>query len=59
MLSYDHWDKEKQSEITRAFEEFYLKDGHNYNKMNHQNLTDMFSDSLFVAGFDEYLEKRL
>lgn len=41
MLSYDHWDKEKQSEITRAFEEFYLKDGHNYNKMDHQNFTDV------------------
>ncbi|KAL5285241.1 CES5A.2 family protein [Megaselia abdita] len=59
MLSYDHWDKKKQKEMTKAFLGFYLKNGHDYHKLNHQNFTDMFSDSLFVAGFDEYLEKRL
>lgn len=75
MMSYDHWDKKKQNEITKAFEEFYFKNGHDYGIMGHKNFTDvsrrfwkniileisfqMFSDSLFVAGFDEYLEKRL
>lgn len=30
MLSYDHWDKKKQQEITKEFENFYLKNSHNY-----------------------------
>ncbi|KAL5276763.1 CES5A.2 family protein [Megaselia abdita] len=59
MLSYDHWDKKKQSEITKALLDFYLKNGHDYSKLNHQNFTDMFSDSMFLSGFDEFLVKRL
>lgn len=41
MLSYDHWDYKKQAEITKAFLGFYLKNGHDYNKLNHQNFTDV------------------
>lgn len=41
MLAYDHWDMKKQQSITKAFEEFYLKNGHDYHKLNHQNFTDV------------------
>lgn len=40
-LGYDHWDLEKQKDITNKLEKFYLKDGHNYDKNNHQNFTDV------------------
>ncbi|KAL5279765.1 CES5A.2 family protein [Megaselia abdita] len=59
MLGYDHFDKDKQKDITDELEKFYLKNGHSYDKNNHKNFTDMFTDSLFLAGFDEYLKKRL
>lgn len=49
LFSYDHWDKKKQDEITKAFLEFYLKNGHDYNKMHHQNFTDV------SARFQEHL----
>ncbi|KAL5279955.1 CES5A.2 family protein [Megaselia abdita] len=41
VLNYDHWDIVKQNEITQKLEEFYLKDGHNYDKLHHQNFTDV------------------
>lgn len=41
MLSYDHFDRRKQDEITKAFVDFYLKNGHDYHKLNHQNFTDV------------------
>ncbi|XP_002011173.3 venom carboxylesterase-6 [Drosophila mojavensis] len=59
VLNYDHHDEEKQQQITRHIENFYFKAGHNYNKSNHQNLTDLISDGWFVAGVDEYLQLRL
>ncbi|XP_002061222.3 venom carboxylesterase-6 [Drosophila willistoni] len=59
VLNYDHHDIAKQMEITRQIEHFYFKTGHNYNKSNHQNLTDLISDGWFVAGIDEYLRLRL
>ncbi|KAL5279149.1 CES5A.2 family protein [Megaselia abdita] len=58
MLGYDHLDKDQQKDVTRELERFYLKNGHHYNKFDHQNFTDIFSDALFLHGFDEYLEKR-
>ncbi|XP_030569634.1 venom carboxylesterase-6 [Drosophila novamexicana] len=59
VLNYDHHDAETQQQITRHIESFYFKSGHNYNKSNHQNLTDLISDGWFVAGVDEYLQLRL
>lgn len=41
MLAYDHMDCATQKNITSELEGFYLKDGHNYNKTNHQNFTDV------------------
>lgn len=41
VLNYDHHEPEEQQEITRHIESFYFKAGHNYNKSNHQNLTDV------------------
>ncbi|XP_001992565.2 venom carboxylesterase-6 [Drosophila grimshawi] len=58
VLNYDHHELEAQQQITRHIESFYFKAGHNYNKSNHQNLTDLISDGWFVAGVDEYLKLR-
>lgn len=41
VLNYDHHEPEEQQQITRHIESFYFKAGHNYNKSNHQNLTDV------------------
>lgn len=59
VLNYDHHDEQTQQQITQHIERFYFKAGHNYNKSNHQNLTDLVSDGWFVAGVDEYLQMRL
>ncbi|XP_060664137.1 LOW QUALITY PROTEIN: venom carboxylesterase-6 [Drosophila nasuta] len=59
VLNYDHHANETQQQITQHIETFYFKAGHNYNKSNHQNLTDLISDGWFVAGVDEYLQMRL
>ncbi|KAL5279766.1 CES5A.2 family protein [Megaselia abdita] len=59
MIFLDHLNGEQQNEILDKIEDFYFKQGHNYDKSNHRNLTDLFSDAYFTAGFDEYLERRL
>ncbi|KAM8719542.1 hypothetical protein ACLKA7_005733 [Drosophila subpalustris] len=59
VLYYDHHTAQAQQRITQHIESFYFKAGHNYNKSNHQNLTDLISDGWFVAGIDEYLQMRL
>ncbi|KAL5279763.1 CES5A.2 family protein [Megaselia abdita] len=59
MLGYDHWDEDKQKTITKELENFYFKNGHNYNIKDHKNFTDMFTDSMFLYGFDDYLKSRL
>ncbi|XP_004535155.2 venom carboxylesterase-6 [Ceratitis capitata] len=58
-LQYDHHPKEVVAQITRDIEKFYLKNGHTYNKENHQNLTDLISDGWFIAGIDEYIRQRI
>lgn len=40
-LQYDHHAPEVRDEITRQIEQFYFKEGHNYSKYNHHNLTDV------------------
>ncbi|XP_017483494.1 PREDICTED: venom carboxylesterase-6-like [Rhagoletis zephyria] len=57
-LQYDHHPPEVREEITRKIEEFYFKEGHTYDKYNHQNLTDLISDGWFIAGIDEYIRQR-
>ncbi|KAH8290099.1 hypothetical protein KR044_013383 [Drosophila immigrans] len=59
VLNYDHHEPETQQQLTERIEQFYFQQGHNYNKDNHQNLTDLVSDGWFVAGVDEYLRMRL
>ncbi|KAL5279764.1 CES5A.2 family protein [Megaselia abdita] len=59
MFFYRHLKPEQQTLVTKEIEGFYLKNGHSYEKSNHRNFTDLFSDAYFTAGFDEYLEKRL
>ncbi|XP_034475720.1 venom carboxylesterase-6 [Drosophila innubila] len=59
VLYYDHHPQQTQQQITQQIEQFYFQTGHNYNKSNHQNLTDLVSDGWFVAGIDEYLQMRL
>ncbi|XP_053950482.1 carboxylic ester hydrolase isoform X1 [Anastrepha ludens] len=58
-LQYDHHPPEVRAEITRQIEEFYFKEGHTYDKYNHQNLTDLISDGWFIAGIDEYIRQRV
>lgn len=41
MLTYDHCDQSKQDELTKAFVDFYFKNGHDYSKSNFQNFTDV------------------
>ncbi|EDW26881.1 GL14544 [Drosophila persimilis] len=59
VLNYDHHEDSVQQQITKRIEDFYFKAGHDYDKSNHQNLTDLISDGWFVAGIDEYLRLRL
>lgn len=47
-LQYDHHPKEVVAQITRDIEKFYLKNGHTYNKENHQNLTDVSIHTCFA-----------
>ncbi|XP_067639389.1 venom carboxylesterase-6 [Eurosta solidaginis] len=56
-LQYDHHAPEVRAEITRKIDEFYFKDGHNYDKYNHMNFTDLISDGWFLAGIDEYIRQ--
>lgn len=41
VLNYDHHSLSIQNDITREIEDFYFKQGHVYDKKNHQNLTDV------------------
>ncbi|XP_017045883.1 venom carboxylesterase-6 [Drosophila ficusphila] len=59
VLNYDHHEDTVQQSITQRIEGFYFKAGHDYDKANHQNLTDLISDGWFVAGIDEYLRLRM
>ncbi|XP_011200446.2 juvenile hormone esterase [Bactrocera dorsalis] len=58
-LQYDHHAPEVREEMMRKILEFYFKEGHNYDKYNHQNITDLISDGWFIAGIDEYLRQRV
>ncbi|XP_011185054.2 uncharacterized protein LOC105213718 [Zeugodacus cucurbitae] len=58
-LQYDHHTPEVRDEITREIEQFYFKEGHNYDKYHHHNLTDLLSDAWFIAGIDEYIKQRV
>nr|XP_016942030.1 venom carboxylesterase-6 [Drosophila suzukii] len=59
VLNYDHHEDSVRQMITQRIESFYFKAGHDYDKVNHQNLTDLISDGWFVAGIDEYLRLRV
>ncbi|XP_030378452.1 venom carboxylesterase-6 isoform X2 [Scaptodrosophila lebanonensis] len=59
VLNYDHHAGELQQKITESIEQFYFKSGHDYNRTNHQNLTNLISDGWFIAGIDEYLRLRM
>ncbi|KAH8349357.1 hypothetical protein KR067_000304 [Drosophila pandora] len=59
VLNYDHHEDSVKQSITQRIESFYFKAGHDYDKANHQNLTDLISDGWFVAGIDEYLRLRM
>lgn len=50
VFNYDHWDIQKQEKITRRIEEYYFKNGHDYDQINHHNFTDVsvFSELLWV-----------
>lgn len=41
VLYYDHLPEKDQHAITEKLKHFYLKDGHNYDKHNYQNITDV------------------
>ncbi|XP_054728696.1 venom carboxylesterase-6-like [Anastrepha obliqua] len=58
-LQYDHHSAEVREEITKKIEDFYFKEGHTYDKYNHQNFTDLLSDGMFVVGVDEYIHQRV
>lgn len=57
-LNYDHHSVDRQKEITAAISEFYFANRKLVPETN-QNLTNLYSDAWFVAGFDEYLRIRL
>uniref|UniRef100_A0A1B0D937 Carboxylesterase type B domain-containing protein n=1 Tax=Phlebotomus papatasi TaxID=29031 RepID=A0A1B0D937_PHLPP len=57
-LNYDHHSMDRQKEITAAISEFYFANRKIIPETN-QNLTNLYSDAWFVAGFDEYLRIRL
>ncbi|XP_037885698.1 venom carboxylesterase-6 [Glossina fuscipes] len=59
ILYYDHLPEKDQHDITEKLKYFYLKDGHNYDKHNYQNITDLISDGWFLAGIDEYIRLRM
>lgn len=41
IFQYDHWSLDQQKRITNEIENFYFKNGHNYEQNNHQNFTDV------------------
>jgi len=41
VLNYDHHEDSVRQRITQRIESFYFKAGHDYDKINHQNLTDV------------------
>lgn len=41
VLNYDHHEDSVKQSITQRIESFYFKAGHDYDKANHQNLTDV------------------
>lgn len=41
VLHYDHLTQTEQQGINQKLEKFYLKNGHDYDKYNHQNITDV------------------
>nr|AID61344.1 esterase [Calliphora stygia] len=59
VLNYDHLSQAEQTKVTEDLESFYFSNGHNYNRNNHQNITDLMSDGWFIAGVDEYIRLRL
>ncbi|XP_023303516.2 venom carboxylesterase-6 [Lucilia cuprina] len=59
VLNYDHLSQVEQTKVTEDLEAFYFRNGHDYNRNNHQNITDLISDGWFIAGIDEYIRLRL
>ncbi|XP_037938711.1 venom carboxylesterase-6 [Teleopsis dalmanni] len=59
VLNYDHHSDEIQKYITERIKSFYFKNGHDYNKYNYQNITDLISDGWFIGGIDEYMRIRM
>ncbi|GAB0091519.1 Carboxylic ester hydrolase [Sergentomyia squamirostris] len=57
-LNYDHHSPNRIEEITKQINEFYFQN-QKLTPNTHQNLTNLYSDGWFVAGFDEYLRIRL
>lgn len=47
MLNYDHHDIDKQKQITEALNEFYFKNGHNYQLGSGTSLTDVSKKYIF------------
>lgn len=41
ILNYDHLSQAEQIKVTQDLENFYFKKQHNYDKDNHQNITDV------------------
>ncbi|XP_055911613.1 venom carboxylesterase-6 [Eupeodes corollae] len=59
ILNYDHHSKDVQRQITDRIDKFYFNGLHDYEKKNHQNLTNLITDGWFTAGLDEYLRLRV
>ncbi|CAD7087657.1 unnamed protein product [Hermetia illucens] len=55
---YKNKPKDILTKILEQIDEFYFKDGHNWSKQNHQNLTNLFSDQRFNFGMDKFLRRR-
>lgn len=41
ILNYDHLSKTEQKTVTEDLENYYFSSGHNYDRENHQNITDV------------------
>lgn len=41
VLYYDHLSKTEQAKVSEDLENFYFSKGHNYDRENHQNITDV------------------
>lgn len=46
ILYYNHHSRDTQDKITGHIKDFYFKNGHDYNKKNYKNLTDVRSTKI-------------